>query len=91
MRVGLEFAQVFAVLRKGASLLPERRYPRVVLPAVEAFKVVLDLQGTQRYPTAQTRIEAPVHLATRLGHAAWVAFAVADLHLLRVCHIGPFA
>ncbi|MNE46873.1 hypothetical protein D3C80_1412430 [compost metagenome] len=84
MRVGFELGQVFAVLRQRATLLPERLHARVVLPAVETLQVMLDLQGTQRYPTAQARIEAPVHFAPRLGRPARVALAVADLHLLRI-------
>ncbi|MNE17998.1 hypothetical protein D3C80_1110000 [compost metagenome] len=84
MRVGLQLCQVFMVLLQGAALLPELVDPRGVLPAIEAFQVLIDLQGTQRYPAAQACIETSVHFATRLGRPARVALAVADLHLLGV-------
>ncbi|MNT04296.1 hypothetical protein D3C72_1388700 [compost metagenome] len=84
MRVGLQFAQVVTVLFKAASLLPEIHHPRVVLPTIEALQVCVDLQGAQRHPSAQPRVEAPVHFTTGFRRTTWMALAFSDLHLLRI-------
>src|SRR5471032_3600855 len=65
--VGGEFFQIGPVLRKAAGLVPERRYPRMILPAIETLQILFNVQGPQGNPAAQPRIEATVDLAFGLG------------------------
>ncbi|MNF05659.1 hypothetical protein D3C80_2054410 [compost metagenome] len=69
MGIVLEFAQVLSMLLETALLLPETRHPRVVLPAIETPKILVDVHRAQGNPRPQPGIETPIHLAPRLGRA----------------------
>lgn len=47
VRIGVEFAEVFAMLFETALFVPETGDSRVVLPAIEARQVVFDLDRAQ--------------------------------------------
>ncbi|MNP28773.1 hypothetical protein D3C76_1217640 [compost metagenome] len=67
VRVVLDPAQVLAVRVEVALLLPEVRHARVVLPAVEALQVGVDVQGAQGEGQPQRLVAVTVDLAARLG------------------------
>src|SRR5690606_34713820 len=82
--VGLEIAQVLAMLFETALFLPETRDPRTVLPTIEPCKVMVDVQRAQGNPRAQPGIETSIHFTLRFHRTQRMTFAATDDHVLRI-------
>ncbi|MNF93040.1 hypothetical protein D3C84_757000 [compost metagenome] len=88
MRVGFQLGQVLAMLFQAATLLPETRDSRTVLPAIEARQVVVDFNRAQGYPGPQSGIEAAVDFTSGLHGTLGMALAGTDQHLLWITAVA---